>query len=121
VVTGFNTNLRHAERVFHIQTEHSDRDGSVMETLVYADGEILARVTAAADAAADCSLRRALEKQHWDFVQQVRHGLLDDRTLEVTPPLQQRIDALRTALFAPVDLQQWRDACARRMALVFGR
>lgn len=93
-----------------------------METLVYAEGEILARVTTPAEAADGLALRRLLEKQHWELVQQVRHGLLDD---EPEPelsyallPLQQRIEAIKTVLFEPVDLQQWRDACAKRMALV---
>src|SRR5207302_7393445 len=42
VITGFNTDVKHKSRVFHIQTEDKGDANPCVESLVYVGGEILA-------------------------------------------------------------------------------
>src|SRR5688572_23266710 len=42
VITGFNTDIKHNEKVFHVQTEDKGVGNPYIESLVYVGGEILA-------------------------------------------------------------------------------
>ena len=42
MITGFNTDVKHKNRVFHIQTEDKGETNPFVESLVYVGGEILA-------------------------------------------------------------------------------
>ncbi|MGA7613927.1 MAG: hypothetical protein WBX15_01995 [Thermoanaerobaculia bacterium] len=42
MITGFNTDIRHNDRIFHIQTEDKGLNNPYIESLVYVGGEILA-------------------------------------------------------------------------------
>jgi len=42
VITGFNTDIRHNDKVYHIQTEDKGLQNPYIESLVYVGGEILA-------------------------------------------------------------------------------
>src|ERR1043166_173597 len=42
VITGFNTDIKHNEKVYHIQTEDKGLQNPYVESLVYVGGEILA-------------------------------------------------------------------------------
>jgi hypothetical protein len=42
MVTGFNTDVDHAGRIYHVQTEDKGVDNPIIETLIYLGGEILA-------------------------------------------------------------------------------
>ena len=42
MITGFNTDVKHKNRVFHIQTEDKGEANPCVESLVYVGGEILA-------------------------------------------------------------------------------
>ncbi|HXI14329.1 MAG TPA: hypothetical protein VNM92_17055 [Thermoanaerobaculia bacterium] len=42
MITGFNTDIRHNEKVYHIQTEDKGLQNPYIESLVYVGGEILA-------------------------------------------------------------------------------
>ena len=41
MITGFNTDVKHKSKVFHVQTEDKGRNNPKIETLVYMGGEIL--------------------------------------------------------------------------------
>ena len=41
VITGFNTDIRHGDRVFHVQTEDRGLGNPIVESLVYVGGQIL--------------------------------------------------------------------------------
>ncbi len=41
MITGYNTDVRHGNRVFHIQTEDKGLSNPKIETLIYVGGEIL--------------------------------------------------------------------------------
>lgn len=43
MITGYNTDIKHDERVYHVQTEDKGQDNPILETLVYVSGgEIVA-------------------------------------------------------------------------------
>jgi len=42
MITGFNTDIRHGDKVYHIQTEDKGLQNPYIESLVYVGGEILA-------------------------------------------------------------------------------
>ncbi len=42
MVTGFNTDVEHEGRVYHVQTEDKGVGNPIIETLIYMGGEILA-------------------------------------------------------------------------------
>jgi len=41
VITGFNTDIKHNEKVYHVQTEDKGLQNPYIESLVYVGGEIL--------------------------------------------------------------------------------
>jgi hypothetical protein len=84
VVFGFNTNVRVADRVFHVQSEDLGEERRIVETTVYLDGRIVHRRSSnymqlppANDAPA---LRRRVEHQHREVIDLLRAGKL---TLDV--------------------------------------
>ena len=42
MITGFNTDIKHNEKVYHVQTEDKGVGNPYIESLVYVGGEILA-------------------------------------------------------------------------------
>ena len=42
MITGFNTDIKHGSRVFHVQTEDKGMENPFVESLVYVGGEIIA-------------------------------------------------------------------------------
>ncbi len=82
MITGFNTDVEHEGRIYHIQTEDKGAGNPVIESLVYLGGEILAsRRTSYADLAARgataAELSERLEAQHRRMVLDVRQGRHD--------------------------------------------
>ena len=82
MITGFNTDVEHDGRIYHIQTEDKGAGNPVIESLVYLGGEILAsRRTSyaelAAQGAAPALLAEKLEAQHRRMVLDVRQGRHD--------------------------------------------
>lgn len=82
MITGFNTDVEHEGRIYHIQTEDKGAGNPVIESLVYLGGEILAsRRTSYADLAARgataAELSEKLEAQHRRMVLDVRQGRHD--------------------------------------------
>ncbi|HEU5182595.1 MAG TPA: hypothetical protein VFW45_17545 [Candidatus Polarisedimenticolia bacterium] len=82
MITGFNTDVEHEGRIYHIQTEDKGTGNPVIESLVYLGGEILAsRRTSYADLAARgapaVELSERLEAQHRRMVLDVRQGRHD--------------------------------------------
>lgn len=84
MVTGFNTDVEHEGRVYHVQTEDKGVDNPIIETLVYRGGEILAAVRSSYadlkpggfDGAAIAS---RIEAQHNQIILDVRGGKFEVR------------------------------------------
>jgi hypothetical protein len=82
VITGFNTDVKHKNRVFHIQTEDKGESNPYVESLVYVGGEILAtKRTSYADVAQggrdDHAVQDLMEQQHRTMIAAVQRGRFD--------------------------------------------
>ena len=81
MITGYNTDVPHNKRVFHIQTEDKGETPEI-ESLVYVGGEILAtRRTSYAEAIRggrdDRVVQEILEQQHRTMIAAVQRGHFD--------------------------------------------
>ena len=78
MVTGFNTDVEHEGRVYHVQTEDKGTDNPTIETLVYRGGEILAARRSYADLKAsgwgEAVIAGRIEEQHNQVIADVRAG-----------------------------------------------
>jgi len=82
VITGFNTDIKHNEKVYHIQTEDKGLQNPYIESLVYVGGEILAskktsyaeQLTSGVDEKWIGSL---MEQQHRTMIAAIKRGRFD--------------------------------------------
>ena len=80
---GFNTNIRHKGRIFHVQTEDSGRRRPKIVTLLYEGGVILTSSKSSYEDKVDAEdlekvVRELMESQHHTMVQSLKSGELDD-------------------------------------------
>lgn len=91
MITGFNTDVKHKSRVFHIQTEDKGEGNPYVESLVYVGGEILATkrtsyaevVQAGRD---DHVVQELMEQQHRTMIAAIQRGRFDGPNGSVTVP-----------------------------------
>jgi hypothetical protein len=80
---GINTEVRHAGRLYHVQTQTADRTAPVVETLIYEAGQVAVRMTASLAAlsvkwrVAVGNVPRLLALQHWEMIHKIKSGMLD--------------------------------------------
>jgi hypothetical protein len=92
VITGFNTDVKHAERVYHVQTEDRGIANPVVESLVYVGGEILLSKKSpykdliTGDRVDEKALREMMDLQHRRVIEAVRRGRLDTGKIGEAPP-----------------------------------
>lgn len=92
MITGFNTDVKHAERVYHVQTEDRGVANPVVESLVYVGGEILLskkspyRDLIAGDRVDEKALREMMDLQHRRVIEAIRRGRLDKGKIGEAPP-----------------------------------
>ena len=83
MITGHNTDVEYAGRVYHVQTEDKGVENPLIETLVYSKGEILdTRRSSYADlvasgACSEADVARRIEEQHRRCVRDVCNGRYD--------------------------------------------
>lgn len=82
VITGFNTDVKHRNRVFHIQTEDKGEAHPYVESLVYVGGEILAtKRTSYAEVVKtgrdDHAIQDLMEQQHRTMIAAIQRGRFD--------------------------------------------
>jgi hypothetical protein len=117
VITGFNTDIKHNEKVYHVQTEDKGVANPYIESLVYVGGEILAsKKTSYAEqlktGVDDKWIGGLMEQQHRTMIAAIKRGRFDSpaetttgsvtRT-PVTPTLAQDAPAAAAVLDAPAD------------------
>jgi len=90
VLTGYNTDIEHAGTTYHVQTEDKGRANPVIESLVYARGEILySRRTSYRDLVEEnvenSAVASVMERQHHSIVDTIGHGHLAQLTDEPAP------------------------------------
>ena len=82
LITGYNTDIEHDGRIFHIQTEDKGRSNPIIESLIYVGGEILAsRRTPYADLLEsgldEKLISEKMEAQHHRMIMDIRQGKYD--------------------------------------------
>ncbi len=92
MITGFNTDVKHETRVFHVQTEDRGLANPVVESLVYVGGEILLSKKSpyggliSGDRVDEKALREMMDLQHRRVIEAVRRGRLDKGKVGEAPP-----------------------------------
>ncbi len=88
--SGFNTDVRVGEQVFHVQTEDRGPSHPVIDTAVYQNGRVLLRrsssyqeFAASAEFTAE-GVRQRVEEQHRTIIQELRAGAIG--AAATTPP-----------------------------------
>src|ERR1700686_1675358 len=107
VITGFNTDIRHNDKVYHIQTEDKGLQNPYIESLVYVGGEILAsKKTSYAEQAKsgvdEKWIGSLMEQQHRTMIAAIKRGRFDQpgdvttkgRTREAAATIEQSKAAL---------------------------
>lgn len=82
MITGYNTNVRHGEVVFHVQTEDKGTSNPYIESLVYVGGQVLASKRASyaellAEGREEKEIVAFMDHQHRTMIAAIRHGKLD--------------------------------------------
>lgn len=82
MITGFNTDIKHNEKVYHIQTEDKGLHNPYIESLIYVGGEILAsKKTSYAEQAKtgvdEKWIGSLMEQQHRTMIAAIKRGRFD--------------------------------------------
>lgn len=82
MITGFNTDIKHADKVYHIQTEDKGLQNPYIESLVYVGGEILAskKTSYAEQVKAGVEekwIGSLMEQQHRTMIAAIKRGRFD--------------------------------------------
>ncbi len=82
MITGFNTDIKHNEKVYHIQTEDKGLQNPYIESLVYVGGEILAsKKTSYAEqlktGVDEKWISGLMEQQHRTMIAAIKRGRFD--------------------------------------------
>jgi hypothetical protein len=91
VITGYNTDVKHNSRVFHIQTEDKGEQSPYIESLVYVGGQILAtRKISYAEVVKngrdDKAIQELMEQQHRTMIAAIQRGRFDGPNNSVRTP-----------------------------------
>lgn len=84
MITGFNTDIKHGDRVFHVQTEDRGLENPVVESLVYVGGQILlSKRSPYSDLVTDGkvdekAVRQLMDLQHRRIIEAIRRGRFDE-------------------------------------------
>lgn len=84
MITGYNTDVRHQEAVFHVQTEDKGTENPFIESLVYVGGQVLAAKRASyADLLTGGQGQRSvvelMERQHRTVIAAIKNGRFDGK------------------------------------------
>jgi hypothetical protein len=106
MITGYNTDVRHGSRVFHVQTEDKGLANPKIETLIYVGGEILDSYRGTYDDLLteyphqETAIQARMDDQHKSVIRDIKNGkydstpqdpLLAERSVFNEKPLDQAI------------------------------
>lgn len=88
MITGYNTDVRHNEVVFHVQTEDKGLANPYVESLVYVGGQVLASKRSSyaemlAEGKDEKDIVALMDHQHRTMIAAIRHGKLDAKLAEL--------------------------------------
>src|SRR5215216_7281713 len=83
MITGFNTDVRHDGRIYHVQTEDRGRENPVLESLVYIGGTIVAKKSTPyseqlSSGATEEAIASLLKRQHQVIIAAIKAGRIED-------------------------------------------
>ena len=83
MITGFNTDVQHGGRVYHVQTEDRGQEHPFFESLVYVGGTIVAKKRTpyreqVDQGATDEAIAQLLRRQHQVVIAAIKAGRIDD-------------------------------------------
>jgi hypothetical protein len=84
MITGYNTDVRYQEVVFHVQTEDKGASNPFIESLVYVGGQVLASKRAnyaelLAEGRDEKEIVALMDHQHRAMIAAIRHGKFDGK------------------------------------------
>ncbi len=84
MITGYNTDVRHSDAVFHVQTEDKGTANPFIESLVYVGGRVLAARRASyakllAEGKGQDAIVALMDHQHRLMIAAIRCGKFDDK------------------------------------------
>ncbi|REJ79831.1 MAG: hypothetical protein DWQ36_22575 [Acidobacteria bacterium] len=88
MITGYNTDVRHAGRSFHVQTEDKGESNPYIESLIYVGGQVLAAkrtdyAEALADGAEEKAITELMDRQHGEMISAIQNGDYDAQVVEL--------------------------------------
>jgi len=106
VITGFNTDIKHNEKVYHVQTEDKGVGNPYIESLVYVGGEILAsKKTSYAEqlktGVDDKWIGGLMEQQHRTMIAAIKRGRFDQPADITKTAPEPRTHTLNSEPFTP--------------------
>ena len=87
MITGYNTDVRHGNRIYHVQTEDKGFSNPKIETLIYVGGEILDSYRSSYEdllanpPVSDAAIQTRMDEQHKAIIRDIKNGKYDS-----TPP-----------------------------------
>jgi hypothetical protein len=87
MITGYNTDVRHGNRIFHVQTEDKGQSNPKIETLIYVGGEILDSYRSSYEdlvvhsPVSEPAIQERMDDQHRAVIRDIKNGKYD-----LTPP-----------------------------------
>jgi hypothetical protein len=90
MITGYNTDVRYREVVFHVQTEDKGAANPFIESLVYVGGQVLASKRAnyadlLAEGGDEKEIVALMDHQHRTMIAAIRHGKFDSKLAALLP------------------------------------
>jgi hypothetical protein len=84
MITGYNTDVRHQDVVFHVQTEDKGAGNPFIESLVYVGGQVLATKRASyanllSEGKDEKALGALMDHQHRTMIAAIKHGKFDEK------------------------------------------
>lgn len=84
MITGYNTDVRHGDTNFHVQTEDKGAGNPFIESLVYVGGQVLATKRASyaellAEGKDDKAIIVLMDHQHRTMIAAIKYGKFDDK------------------------------------------
>ena len=89
MITGYNTDVRHGNRIFHVQTEDKGLGNPKIETLIYVGGEILDSYRGGYDdlinggAVSEALVKDRMNEQHKTVIRDIKNGKYDTTPQDV--------------------------------------
>src|SRR5688572_16281238 len=121
MITGYNTDIRHNEVVFHVQTEDKGLANPYIESLVYVGGQVLASKRAnyaglLAEGKVEKDIVALMDHQHRTMIAAIKHGKLDAKLQSLIAGKQTgQVDVPVTRQSPPTASEIGRASCRERV------